>query len=253
VPLSADNSPYIKWPLPKPVEPFKINNVLTKKSFLSLKKLLNTSDWGPESDSKYHTMSGRWALNPEIPKEIEQELLLIARDSWNEPDLEQNFIFAVRYQKQGDIVPYLWEHLDDTSSQYMIDLCVEKYNLDNWGLIVENTIFLEEENSAIFFNGQQHIHSRPKYPTESEDAYQIVFFAVYTKPGDWAHNSSSSYTSKEEFIEIAKNYVFDADIRFYEATGHPMIFNDKPVGNTECQDCQECYVTDPKILSKIFK
>jgi hypothetical protein len=252
VPLSADTSSYIKWPLPEPERPFKKNNVLSEGSFSALKAVLSEANWGPGSDAKYHTVSGRWTYNPEIPDYVAEELLQLARASWNEPELKQSFIFAARYQKQGDTIPYLWEHLDDTSSQFMIDICVTKNNLDDWGLLVDGELFSEEENSAVFFNGQQHIHSRPKYPSDSDSSYLIAFFAIYTKPGDWAHDIDRESIDRESFIELAKKYVYDADIRFYEKRGYTMYFKDLPEKNKECKDCQECYVSDPKMLSNLL-
>jgi hypothetical protein len=252
VPLNVDINKYIKWPLPEPTRPFKKPMVLTERSFLALKDILNNANWGPGSDAKYHTISGRWTYNPEIPEYISQELLQLARDSWGEPDLKQSFIFAARYQKQGDIVPYLWEHLDDTSSQFMIDICITKNELDSWGVIVDGELFSEEENSAIFFNSQQQIHSRPEYPSSSDDSYLIAFFAVYTKPGDWAHEIDRESIDRESFIALAKDYVYDADIRFFSKRGYPMYFNDLPESNTLCLDCNECYVSDPTTLSELL-
>lgn len=251
MPLYADNSPSIGWPLPKPKLPFKKSEVLSRSSFEELRQILQGADWGPGSQSKYHTISGRWTYNPEIPQHIEEELLSVARDSWDEPDLEKSFVFAARYQKQGTVVPYLWNHLDDTSSQFLLDLCVEKNELDDWGLIIEDKFFSEEENSGVFFNGQQHIHGRPPYPTDSSEAYLIVFFAIFTKPGDWAHGIDRTATDISEFIEIAKNYIHDADIRFFEHMGHPMRFDGLPEGNYACESCQECYVSDPNLIKSI--
>jgi hypothetical protein len=242
VPLYADNSPNIKWPLPAPYKPFKKNNVLSERSFNTLKEILTAYPWGPGSEAKYHTISGRWTCNPEIPKFIEEELLSIAKESWKEPNLKQNFIFAARYQKQGDTVPYLWRHLDDTSSQYLMDLCVVKSGISDWGVEIEGTVYSEEENSAVFFNGQQHIHGRPPYPPEADDdAYIIVFFAIYAKPGDWAYDLDSNTVDKDSFRVLAKEYTHDAEIRFYEATGKPISFEGLPAKNRECVDCPECY------------
>lgn len=251
MPLYADNSPNIGWPLPAPQVAFKKQTILSEKSFQELRSILEAADWGPGSGAKYHTISGRWTHNPEIPEHIQQELLSVARDSWREPELEQSFIFAARYQKQGGITPYLWEHLDDTSSQFLLDICVEKNELDDWGLIVEGARFSEEENAGVFFNGQQHIHSRPKYPSNSETAYLVAFFAIYTKPGDWAHGIDRSSIDRESFIALAEKYTYDADIRFYEARGHPMVFNNLPEGNYTCESCQECYVSAPDFIKRI--
>ena len=252
MPLNVDINKYIKWPLPEPIRPFKKPSVLTERSFLALKDILSEANWGPGSTAKYHTISGRWAFNPEVPDYVSQELLQIAREGWNEPELKQSFVFAARYQKQGDTTPYLWEHLDDTSSQFMLDICVTKNKLDDWGLIVDGELFSEEENSAVFFNSQQHIHSRPKYPSDDDESYLIAFFAVYTKPGDWAHEIDRESIDRESFIALARDYVYDADIRFFGERGYPMRFNDLPEKNIECVDCQECYVSDPALLASLL-
>lgn len=251
MPLYADNSPNIRWPLPEPRLPFKKSRVLSEDSFEELKNILKGADWGPGSQAKYHTISGRWTYNPEIPKHIEIELLEAARSAWGEPNLEQSFIFAARYQKQGTVTPYLWNHLDDTSSQFLLDLCIEKHNLDDWGLVIEDTFFSEEENSGVFFNGQQHIHGRPAYPSDDPESYLVVFFAIFTKPGDWAYGIDRAAIDNSEFIRIAKNYIYDADIRFYEHTGHPMRFDNLPPGNYPCESCQECYASDPNFTKSI--
>lgn len=241
MPLYADNSPNIKWPLPTPYKPFKKSNLLSEKSFNAIKEVLMAQEWGPGSSAKYHTISGRWTCNPEIPHFVEEELLALARESWGEPDLKQNFIFAARYQKQEDIVPYLWRHLDDTSSQYLMDLCVVKHGIPDWGVEIEGHVYSEEENSAVFFNGQQHIHGRPPYPSTNDEDYMIVFFAIYSKPEDWSYNLDSNTVDKDSFRKLAKEYTHDAEVRFYEATGKPISFEGLPTKNKECIGCPECY------------
>jgi len=208
--IKADDSPYIKWPLPAiDKEEVVVYPLFEDDVFQRIKKRFLEIGFGPGSEHFYHTTPGRWEGSIAFDNDINEIVLKRAREIFNEPDLVHTYDYCVRYQKQGVGVPHLWRHMDQNGCQYTIDVCIEKKDLD-WGITIDGKTYDEKENQAVAFFGQQQDHSRPKYPTDNEDSYISLVFFHFVKPGHWLITEGSS-----KFPE----YGLDGDIRFYEQHG----------------------------------
>lgn len=253
MPNNADTGGEVYWPLPAVNDAFSKKNVLPTDIFEEIKSTLALADWGPGSSSLYHTMAGRWTLNPELSESVKLAIIKAGKEAYGTDDLHLAFLFAARYQKQGSVVPFLWEHIDENSSQYMLDLCVELHGLDSWGVIVDSTEFEETENSAVFFHGLQQVHSRPSYPSESDEAYVHVLFATFVGPDHWGWGLDYDSDDYHALIQKIKDVRYDGNIRFYKATGRFITHEGHPAGNYECPpECSECGLfSEESILEKI--
>lgn len=254
MPTYADNSPNIKWPLPAVGEAVTKENFLSEQSFNELRDLIEDIPWGPGTDPKvntYHTIPGRWVWGPSIPQHILDEITAKCRESFGVPDLKLTFTFMARYQPNGTVKPYLWEHMDQSSSQYLMDLCLELKGIDDWGVIVDDQVFSEKENSAVLFHGQQQTHARPKYPSDDPDSYNILMFAAFIRPGHWAWDHDFTKPPTQEYYDLIEKHRWDSEIRYYEYRGRSAQFIGLPEGNYECLDCMQCYVVPPDFVDHI--
>ena len=258
MPITADNSPNIKWPLPEGKPAFFVDEVFTPEILETIKKTINDqANWGPGSENlpnapKYHTIMGRWHTEVEFPKEVWNYIENFGRAKWGKDDLKLKVVWVARYQQYKGSTPYIWEHMDQPATQYTADICIESQGIDSWGLEIDGERFEEYPNSGVFFMGQQQVHKRPPYPVDDENAYLIVLFANFASPDHWIYDIDAY---AEEDYEKLKNlmalYKLDGDIRYYEHTGHAPYFNDLPDTNKECPACAECFVVDPDFIEKL--
>lgn len=260
MPIVKDSSPNIKWPLPEGINAFSVNNFFSPKIYKIIKETIkNNAVWGPENihnpgAEPYHTMTGRWVTEIFFPPEVNNFIELAGQEKWERPDIKLKSIWLSRYQQHNGVTPYLWDHMDQGPAQYVIDVCVESNKIDNWGLLIDGKKFDEQENSAVFFMGQQQAHSRPPYPVDDSEAYVVLLFAMFVGPEHWMYDIDS-YAEKDTFQleESIKKYKLDGDIRYYEYAGHPPRYDNKPEGNYICSngECGPCTVVEPDFVKKI--
>jgi hypothetical protein len=234
---------------------FKVSNTFSPEIYNEIRETIkNNANWGPGSDNTYHTIPGRWVDQSYLSPELELKIADRCRELFGEDDLKVAFTFIARYQPQGTVLPYLWEHMDQNACQYLMDFCVEMNELDDWGVIVDDELFSEEENSAIFFHGQQQTHTRPPYPTTNQNSYIVLLFMALIKPGHWADTpdfDDPSDLERKKYLDLIEKHRWDSEIRYYEHRGHSAYFNDLPPGNYECPNCMQCQVVDPNFVDNI--
>lgn len=183
-------------------EPTVINNFFTDDMLERVKQTVKNTGMGTDV-LQFHTMLARWETSISFDEDIEEHCLNKAREIFKDNSLKKAYFYAVRYQFKDGCVPHLWEHTDQNGTQTTIDITIE--NTANWGLIVEEQYFDQNPNDAIIFCGQQHIHSRPPYPTTDPEKYTTVLFLHFTQPDHWI---------QKELNGIYK-YGVDGDVRFF--------------------------------------
>ena len=259
MPINADNSPNILWPLPEGKPAVSRNNLFSAEIFSEIQQTVKDhTNWGPGSEETYHTIPGRWVSEVPFSQRVKDEVTRVAKKTWENEELELKILWVGRYQKHNGVTPYLWEHMDQAASQYTLDFCVEAHKLDNWGIIVDDELFSEEENSGLFFMGQQHSHSRPPYPVDDPEAYIILMFGLFVDPSHWAYGLDlDNPEDDEKFMELIQKYRYDGDIRYYEYSGHPPYFNDLPETNPVCapngEECIQCWVPSKEFLDGLIE
>ena len=250
MPNIADNSEHIVFPLPEVPPAISVPNALPDHLFTQVKSRLQGLGWGPGSDTRYHSIASRWTLNVHFTEEIDAAFLKLARENFQDPDIELSFYYTCRYQINEGNIPYLWTHMDQNGCQHTMDMCVIKENLDDWGLLVDGELFSEQENSAIFMSSCQQAHGRPAFPSRDPEAYIVVLFAIYTKPDHWWRDLDGTQESFETAID---QYRWDGDIRYAEHAGNAPYFDNIPAENKDCRaygevECHECWTIPEDVL-----
>jgi hypothetical protein len=233
MPTHADNSPNIRFPLPEVKPAFMVENMFEPEIFKRIQDRIKEINWGPGSDSFYHTSMGRWESGVSFDADIEEIMLNRARELFGNPELRQTYFYTVRYQKQNGNIPHLHKHMDQNGCEQTIDICVEQKGI-NWGIEVDDVVFPEKENAAVCFYGQQQVHSRPEFPENvTENDYLVVLFLHYTRPEHWWIQSFDE-GGIDKVRESMGKYSLDGDIRFYEHMGYisqPQL----PEGQERCE------------------
>ena len=194
----------VQWELPDALrEPHVVEDFFPPEMFERVKKAVADTRMGTDEGGQFHTMLARWESPVQFDPDIEEHCVARAREIFGDDTLLKAYFFAVRYQRKDGCVPHLWEHTDQNGTQTTIDITVE--NTADWDIVVEGRRFKQEPNNAIVFCGQQHIHSRPPYPTHREDLWTTVLFLHFTQPDHWIQ--------KER--DAIHKYGEDGDVRFF--------------------------------------
>jgi len=260
MPVNADNSPNILWPLPEGKPAQLIRNIFSTEILEEIRASVKSeANWGPESNPSlpgaphYCTIAGRWAAEFPISKNIWDYLESRAKTLWEVDNIKLKNVWFARYQKYKGATPYLWEHMDQPGTQYTMDVCIESPGV-TWGITVDGETYEESENSGLLFMGQQQAHSRPPYPTEDKDAYVVVMFALFVDSSHWMYDIDLYDPDQYEAWETSMNkYKIDGDIRYYEHSGHAATFSNLPEGNRRCPwgKCHQCQLVDEDFIEKI--
>lgn len=261
MPIAADKSPNIVWPLPQGKKAFLAPNIFSNEMLSQVKDLIKKNIfWGPEAESagtansQYHTITGRWVAETDVPSNIWSYLETTGRSSWGAEDIRLKSVWFTRYQRYKGVTPYLWEHMDQPGTQYTMDICIESPGV-SWDIVVDDEVFHEEENSALFFMAQQQTHSRPPYPPDSdESSYVVVMFALFVDTSHWMYDIDMYDSDQHEhWNTLMDRYKLDGDVRYYEHRGHAPRFDGLPEGNYPCMggECQQCEVVAENFVDDI--
>jgi hypothetical protein len=205
-------------------EPKVVKDFFPQEMFDRVKKTVIDTGIGT-GETQFHTMLARWESPIGFDSDIEEYCVKRTREIFNDNTLLKAYFFVVRYQYKDGCIPHLWEHTDQNGTQTTIDITVE--NTADWDIIVEGERFKQESNNAIIFCGQQHIHSRPPYPTTDPEKYVTVLFLHFTQPDHWI---------QKEKYGIHK-YGRDGDVRFFNRNRY-LAMPDAPINQPVC-DCHD--------------
>lgn len=186
-----------------------IVNFLPAELFEKVKNQVLAKNLGPGGQYFYHTVAGRWITDMNFDRETELEILKLAKEVFEEPNLRRASFHIARYQIQNGIKPQLWKHYDQSACQYSLDMCIEK-TLD-WQLVVDDVIFEESPNSCVVFSGNDNMHWRTPYPSDNENDYVLLLFMQFAKPDHWYFTEGS----KQGF----EKYGHLGDYKYREVTG----------------------------------
>ena len=57
--------------------------------------------------------------------------------------------------------------------------------LDDWGLLINDTLFIDKPNTAVFLYGQEETHSRPEYTSNNSKDYSLQLFINFAPKDFW--------------------------------------------------------------------
>lgn len=165
------------------ISPILITDFFSSDLFETVKSQVLAKGMGPGSSHPYHTVAGRWIAEIHFDEATEERILNIARDIFQDEEIKRAGFHAARYQIQNGIKPQLWKHYDQSACQYSLDVCIEK--TVDWQLVVDDIVFEESPNSCVVFSGNDNMHWRTPYPSNSEDDYVTLLFMQFAKPDHW--------------------------------------------------------------------
>lgn len=140
------------------------------------KLILNKFDEGVANKS--------FAVNQSLGRIRVQTHLGIEADSL--ADIISNFIYLGDLELKGiDTVEYSSEfgepnlppHYDGDNTEVIVNYQLKSNT--NWGVGVDEQVFYIEDNTAIAFNPNEHIHWRPIKKFEPGEYVRMVFFRFY--------------------------------------------------------------------------
>lgn len=153
-----------------------------------------------KSDSvKYAGNYGRSYVILQIPETLKPDLLAKARAGFDIDDLDIVYAQVVKYQIKDGRVPKLDMHLDKLFCTHTLDIILDT-NME-WSLIVEDKIFPSTKNSAVFLKGDEEYHSRPEFPSTSEDDYVLAIFLHMAREGDKNLEMARNFFSLPEHLQ----------------------------------------------------
>jgi hypothetical protein len=161
---------------------YSIDNFLEAEYFSDVSKIcIEKSD----SFTNLHYADGysRYGAFIDFPKKIEDVFVAKAREFFKIDDLLVTYFQIVKYQIINNNIPKLVPHIDNLPSTHIIDLCIDT-TLNDWGLLVEDRLFIDKPNSAVFLYGSEEIHSRPEYTSTSPKDYSLQLF-INLAPADF--------------------------------------------------------------------
>ena len=150
-------------------------NVLSQEDFNRLQSYFKNY---VKPDELEYDEYGRKFLAPEILEEYAQKLLPMAREFFNSETLLYSYALFSEYSDKNI---YLKSHKDVNACTYTVDLVV--YQDKPWGLWIEGSEYLAEENEAILFWGEDQEHWREEI--KDNDATIAVIFFHYVEPDHW--------------------------------------------------------------------
>ena len=127
---------------------------------------------------------GRYGAFIDFTEEIKELFVKKAKEAFKTEDLLITYIQLVKYQIVGNSIPKLTPHVDNLPCTHIIDLCIDT-TLDDWGLLINDTLFIDKPNTAVFLYGQEETHSRPEYTSNNSKDYSLQLFINFAPKDFW--------------------------------------------------------------------
>jgi hypothetical protein len=165
-------------------------------------------------DFNYTKIYGRYWNTINFHKDIEQILIETARSNFNIDNLEIVYTQCVKYQIVDGVMPSLGNHVDDFYATHTLNIIID--STLNWPLTVEGVDFPSITNSAVFLKGDEDFHSRPEYPSSSENDYVIAIFVNLAPSDSEIIKKSRAFRSlPKEVQEAMKLKMTPNDVNLY--------------------------------------
>jgi hypothetical protein len=147
--------------------------------------------------SRYSNEMGRYYVITRFPKDIAESVIQKAEEETGIKDLDIVYVQVIRYQIHNGEVPFLVHHVDQLYCTYILDIGID--GTVDWPLIVEGQEFPSTPNSVVFLKGELDHHSRPEYPSSSEDDFLDLIFVHLGQKGD------SNVQMADKFFNLPEN------------------------------------------------
>lgn len=161
---------------------YQIESLFDSETFNELKGFAMT--FVNSNDMNYDgTNYNRYFKSIHLPEELRNKVLSEIKNKLSNDSLDIVYIQLVKYQIVDNKIPNIPLHKDKYPSEFFIDINLDT-TLDNWGIIVEGTFYLDKPNDAVVLWGRDDLHFRPTYPSESENDYSIMLLINLANEGN---------------------------------------------------------------------
>lgn len=184
-------------------------NFFTPDEEQRLRDLVETNRQLPENSSKYAPMiienMSRMQIQFDIPKDIEEKLLKLAKSFIDEDLVLSHFQYLDYYGKYGNgNSPKLPPHLDVENYYTKISIDYQmKSNID-WAIVVENEKYILQDNEVLAFEAGERIHWRDPIILKENDRCEVIVFHFSNREDHKPYEDNQM--SKEEWSSILEKY-----------------------------------------------
>jgi hypothetical protein len=132
-----------------------------------------------------------------LSDEIQNILLDKAKQETKNNSLEIIYNQIVRYQIKNGIIPELKPHKDKAVGEWVMDIVLDA--TVDWPLVIQGESFSNTTNSVTFICGEDELHWRDAFPSESEKEYVLLLFVhLADKDSRYAKVSREIFDMGEE-------------------------------------------------------
>lgn len=166
-------------------QPIVLSDVLDSVSLDSIKKSVsNYKDL--DFDEWFSRYTVHNTANSSLDK-VFKGLTSLAQKTFNSKTLKPTYALFSHYEGKN---ARLHKHIDDNACTYTIDLCL--YQKTPWGLWVENSEYILQENEALAYYGNDQLHWRQQFPDKENNHVAMIFFH-FAEPDHWYFTKGPSY------------------------------------------------------------
>jgi hypothetical protein len=152
-----------------------IKNIFTEDQVLAIKDSISKSKKGFVNPNRAQAYTISWELPDDVRKKIEN----LAFDTTGEEWLIADFAFC-RYQNKTidgkEWKPELKMHRDENFQSQRLCLDYQLESNTSWDMIVVDSLFPMEDNSALLFSSTDQFHGRPKKKFLDGEFIDLIFF-----------------------------------------------------------------------------
>jgi len=164
------------------MKPIHINNFLENESFNYLKNYIENLSNSFTSDD-YNPKHSKYAKQIVLTKDLLEK---IQKSIFKNIQVKSNIIATemVKYQIVDKNIPTLKSSKDNLPYTISLTLTITKHVKD-WALCIDEYIFDDDENSAIFFDLKNSYKHRTKYSSTDENDYILLLNIYAVEESSW--------------------------------------------------------------------
>lgn len=160
------------------MEPFILEETFTadmREGLLrAVDQIITRGDYGHDAGF------GRMTSNDDSLRPYLEYLTPLVRDTFQDDTIKPSYLMWARY---AGFSANLHPHKDDNACTFTVDYCVRQR--EPWGLFVEGTEYILQENQSLVFMGEDQEHWRG--PFAPGNMVEMIFFH-YVRADHWYFN-----------------------------------------------------------------
>jgi len=146
-------------------------NIFTDKE---IKDIYSLIDYNQTENTTVVSIYAQKAWFTQFPENILQKVTSIAENEYNEKLTLEGISFA-RYSKDYGNRPNLTPHYDNTFIEQRLTLDIQLRANIKWPIVVEDQVFILQNNEGLTFSGTHQIHWREPIEFEDDHFVEMLF------------------------------------------------------------------------------